>query len=139
MDEEIRNLLCQIYANTKKKLQEHWRPKMEQYGDIFQLVRWRPGDQLYPPHADAAYEDGSPHPFSYREYAAIIYLNDSYSGGQLYFSKLNFVPEITTGTLAIFPGTLEYTHGVTPVRSGMRYTIAGFFTSQKSYANQYLI
>lgn len=139
MDIEIRKLLLNIYTQVKKQLSNYWCADKQFYGDIFQIVRWQPGDRLEPPHADAEQPDGSVHPFSYREYAAIIYLNQDYTGGQLYFPNFNLTPELSIGTLAIFPGTLQYLHGVTPIKSGTRYTIAGFLTSQIQYGNQYLI
>jgi hypothetical protein len=139
MDIDIRELLLDIYTQVKEQLNCHWCQDKQFYGDIFQIVRWQSGDKLEPPHADAEHLDGSIHPFSYREYAAIIYLNQEYTGGQLYFPNFNLIPELSIGTLAVFPGTLQYLHGVTPIQSGTRYTIAGFFTSQIQYGNQYLI
>lgn len=139
MDGHIRSCLLDIFTDVKAKLRDYWHNTNPLYGDIFQIVRWQPGDKLEPPHADAEHINGDPHPFAYREYAAIIYLNQDYTGGQIYFPGFRMIPEISTGTLAIFPGTLDYLHGVTPVRSGTRYTIAGFLTSQQSYGNQYLI
>ena len=139
MDVEIRKLLLNIHAQVKEQLNSYWCVDKQLYGDIFGIIRWQPGDNLEPPHADAEEPDGSPHPFPYREYAAIIYLNQDYTGGQLYFPKFHMTPELSIGTLAIFPGTLQYLHGVTPIKSGTRYTIAGFFTSQIKYGTQYLV
>lgn len=61
------------------------------------------------------------------EYAAIIYINDDYTGGELFFSKLDLRIKPEPGTLVIFPGTEEYEHGVHPVGPGpIRYNIPAF-------------
>lgn len=61
------------------------------------------------------------------EYAAVLYINDDYTGGELFFPKLGLqiIPE--PGTLMIFPGTEEYEHGVHPVGPGpVRYNLPTF-------------
>lgn len=129
MPVDIRSLILDYRKSVKTEIQQIFSLDKEIYSDIFQFVRWPEGTDLYPPHADAEQQDGSHHPFYYRNFSAITYLNDNYRGGRLYFSKINnFTPEITPGTLVIFPTTLEYSHGVTKVIEGTRYTIASFFT-----------
>jgi hypothetical protein len=61
------------------------------------------------------------------EYAAVLYINDDYTAGELFFPRLDLqiVPE--PGTLMIFPGTEEYEHGVHPVGPGpVRYNLPTF-------------
>jgi hypothetical protein len=97
------------------------------YADTMQLVRWLPGhDQR--PHADCEEPDGRPNAFPWRAFASIIYLNDAFEGGQIYFPKLALEPAIRPGTLAYFPSTRDYLHGVREVTSGVRYTICSFYT-----------
>lgn len=61
------------------------------------------------------------------EYAAILYINDDYTGGELFFSNLDLQIRPEPGTLMIFPGTEEYEHGVHPVGPGpVRYNIPTF-------------
>lgn len=93
-----------------------------------QLVRWRIGDQLDPPHADAENLDGSKHPYPQRHYSALVYLNNDFEGGQIFFPNHNLTPEINPGMLVQFTGKAEDLHGVTRVMSGIRYTIVMFFT-----------
>jgi len=93
-----------------------------------QLVKWREGDKLDPPHADCEHLDGSPHPYPDRHYSALIYLNEDYEGGQIFFPNQNLEPEISPGTLVQFEGTKEFLHGVCEVTKGERYTIVMFFT-----------
>lgn len=105
------------------------------YSDLCQFVRWFDGYELQP-HADSMNPDGSIHPFPYREFASITYLNDDFEGGEIYFpNKDNFSPKIKSGMLVIFPGTVEYLHGVKSVSEGTRYTIASFYTTKSEYAD----
>lgn len=68
-------------------------------------------------------------------YAAIIYLNDDYAGGELFFDKLNFSIKPKPGSLLIFPGTDEYSHGVKHVQNGpIRYIIVGFIKVKDFYS-----
>lgn len=54
----------------------------------------------------------------------LVYLNDDYEGGELYFPDLDFGIRPKRGMMITFPGNLYYTHGVAPVRSGTRYTLS---------------
>jgi predicted 2-oxoglutarate/Fe(II)-dependent dioxygenase YbiX len=84
------------------------------------------------PHADSENPDGIPHPFPWRDFASVIYLNDDYDGGTIYFPNLNIELKPLPGTLITFPGTLRYLHGVRRVTGGMRHTIASFITFDES-------
>jgi len=61
-------------------------------------------------------------------YAAILYLNDDYKDGTLFFkNKEQSDLKPKPGTLLIFPGTEEYEHGVRTVGDGpIRYVTVGF-------------
>lgn len=103
----------------------------ELYADTFSLVRWRPGDvQL--PHADGEEPDGSPHPYPWREYGSVLYFNDDYEGGELYFPGHELELKPKPGTFAFFPGTTEYLHGVREVEFGVRVTVGVFWTTDKT-------
>lgn len=95
--------------------------------ETVQLVRWIPGDSLYPPHADGENTDGTPHPYSNRAYTGMVYLNDDFEGGQIYFPEHEYAPEITKSLFVHFTGGIQDLHGVTEITKGNRYTIAVFF------------
>jgi hypothetical protein len=61
-------------------------------------------------------------------YAAILYINDDYKDGTLFFkNKENSDLRPKPGTLLIFPGNEEYEHGVRTVGEGpIRYVTVGF-------------
>lgn len=62
------------------------------------------------------------------KYAAILYINDDYKDGTLFFkNKENSDLKPKPGTLLIFPGNEEYEHGVRHVGEGpIRYVTVGF-------------
>jgi hypothetical protein len=61
-------------------------------------------------------------------YAAILYINDDYKDGTLFFkNKKDSDLRPTPGTLLVFPGNEEYEHGVRFVGAGpIRYVTVGF-------------
>lgn len=68
------------------------------------------------------------------EYATIIYLNDNYSKGELFFKHKNFEIKPKKGSLLIFPGSEEFHHGVRPVGDGpIRYVVVGFVKKNNYY------
>ncbi len=71
------------------------------------------------------------------QFASIIYLNDDYVDGEIFFEKLNFQIKPPSGSLLIFPGSSEYHHGVRTVGDGpIRYVLAGFIKIKDFYKNK---
>jgi predicted 2-oxoglutarate/Fe(II)-dependent dioxygenase YbiX len=56
----------------------------------------------------------------------VLYLNDDYEGGEIYYPKLGIAIKPEAGSLVIHPGTVQYAHGVIPVTSGIRYATTAF-------------
>ena len=84
------------------------------------------------PHSDNTNEDGSPSHFEINKYAAIAYLNDDYSGGELLFPDHNLQIKPRVGSLLIFPGGIENIHGVNEILSGDRYCMVSFWDFSSS-------
>jgi hypothetical protein len=60
-------------------------------------------------------------------YATIIYINDDYVDGELFFPNKDIALRPKPGDLLFFPGNEEYEHGVKHVGDGpIRYVIVGF-------------
>ena len=112
-----------------------------------QITRWRIGrDQ--PPHIDYFIESENhdydellennwtkelalefAKDFHTKHYSEMLYLNDNFEGGDLYFPQHNnFTLRPEPGLLAIFQGNDNNFHGVTTVTNGIRYNISFFFT-----------
>ena len=60
--------------------------------------------------------------------ATLIYLNNDYDGGDIYFPKyeISFKPE--PGDLLCFPDNPSFVHGVKPIIRGTRFTLPRWFT-----------
>lgn len=68
------------------------------------------------------------------QYATIIYINDDYVDGELFFPNLNIEVKPKAGTLLFFPGNAEYEHGVRHVGEGpVRYVLVGFIKEANYY------
>lgn len=91
------------------------------------IVRWQVGD-CQPPHADKQNIDGSPNLYPENDIASLIYINDDYEGGEIYFPNQDSQLKPVAGSLVFFPGDINYLHGVTEVTKGIRYTIPNFWS-----------
>ena len=66
------------------------------------------------------------------KWAAVIYINDNYNGGEFYFSEkgISIVPP--RRSMLVFPATEEYWHGVKKVEAGpVRYAMPSFIWSEE--------
>jgi hypothetical protein len=87
--------------------------------EIARIQRQYPGTELKV-HHDQGYD-------LTLQRAVIIYLNDDYEGGELYFTQHDLRVKPKAGTLVSFPGTDKYLHGVANVLPGeTRYVISTF-------------
>ena len=69
-------------------------------------------------------------------HAAILYLNEEYSKGEIFFSNHNIELKPKPGSLLLFPGTKDYNHGVRHVGPGpIRYVLVGFIKIKNFYEN----
>ena len=117
-------------------LTEHLGSEHKLYSDLVNFARWPMGYELQP-HADSENPNGVPHPFPWRHFGSVTYLNDDYAGGEIYFPNLDLELKPNPRTLIIFPGTLKYLHGVRKITSGMRHTTASFMTFDASKHDGY--
>jgi hypothetical protein len=69
-------------------------------------------------------------------HAAILYLNEEYLQGEIFFSNQNIELKPKPGSLLLFPGTKDYNHGVRHVGPGpIRYVLVGFIKVKNFYKN----
>jgi hypothetical protein len=69
-------------------------------------------------------------------YATIIYINDDYIDGELFFPNLDVTLRPKPGDLLFFPGDEKHEHGVRHVGEGpIRYVIVGFIKEKDHYKN----
>ena len=70
------------------------------------------------------------------KYAAILYLNDDYTDGTLFFKNKDIDLRPRPRDLLVFPGNEEYEHGVRFVGAGpVRYVLVGFVKVRGFYDN----
>lgn len=84
------------------------------------------------PHSDNSDHDGNPNAFHINKYVGILYLNNDYRGGELYFPEhaIEFKPKM--GQYIMFPGGHENIHGVREIKEGTRYTMVSFWDYEEA-------
>ncbi|NWJ00487.1 P3H3 hydroxylase, partial [Crypturellus undulatus] len=105
-------------------------------------------DLSHPVHADNCLLDPEgnecwrePPAYVYRDYSGILYLNDDFQGGGLFFTELDTVTVTAKvrpkcGRLVAFSSGKENPHGVWAVRSGRRCAVALWYTHSQEHAEQ---
>lgn len=143
-DEELEEfgLPSDFFSNLETRISDsiaevHGNLPSEIYKIGFHAQKWEPG-AFAKEHSDNTDLQGNTGPFERSRYAAFLYLNDDFEGGQLIFNKQDhtLVPEI--GLLASFAGGFDNTHEVTMITSGVRYTLGSFWDnrSPESYSQE---
>jgi hypothetical protein len=96
----------------------------------FHSQRWLPG-AFAPLHSDNTTNDGKYGAFERSRYAAFLYLNDDFEGGELLFPEheITLVPK--TGMIAAFHGGHKNLHQVDVVKKSPRYTIGSFWDDRE--------
>jgi hypothetical protein len=87
------------------------------YYESFNFVKYEGEGQQFRIHADHG-------PHYNTTVSIVVYLNDDYEGGELYFPRLDqltYVPKI--GDIAVFPSNYIYEHASLPMKSGTKYCI----------------
>lgn len=127
-------IMRQTKNNTIKLISDFHKLEHPLYGDSIMLVSWPQGLAM-PPHYDNRHpRKEEPHTTPWREYAGVIYLNDDYEGGEIYFSNANphIVLKPEKGMLVVFASGDGYMHGVKAAYGNTRYTMPCWFTRDAS-------
>jgi len=85
------------------------------------------GDEL-PEHYDGDGTVPTPNGNPKREISSILYLNDDFQGGQVFFRNQGININPKPGMLVVFPSTQEFIHSVNKVNFGFRYSIPQFWS-----------
>lgn len=114
---------------------EHIFERKLRPNNIAHAQKWLKGG-FASPHADNSTKDGEPNAFEINKYVSLLYLNDDYEGGHLYFPDhdISFKPKALS--LIVFPGGIENVHGVAEVESGERYTYVSFWDFAEADYNE---
>lgn len=91
------------------------------YVSINIIHRFKPG------HLMEEHQDRGPHHTNNNiAHGFVVYINDDYEGGEIYYPKKGIAIKAKARSLVIHPSSEEYTHGVKEVKSGIRYTLTSF-------------
>ena len=82
-------------------------------------------------HSDNSSNEGVMGAFTRSRYAAFLYLNDDFEGGELVFPEHNLTISPKVGMLAAFHGGHKNMHSVSIVKKSTRYTIGSFFDDRE--------
>lgn len=69
-----------------------------------------------------------------REYAAHLYLNNDFTGGEICYPNQDFSEKPECNTLILFPTTEEYSHEMKTILSGERRAMLIHFTTNRDLA-----
>uniref|UniRef100_A0A8C9NE46 procollagen-proline 3-dioxygenase n=1 Tax=Serinus canaria TaxID=9135 RepID=A0A8C9NE46_SERCA len=149
-------LLLQASEKSRKIIESYFTPGKKLHFSFTHLVCRRAvdGEQegrmdlSHPVHADNCLLDPEgqecwkePPAYVYRDYSAILYLNDDFQGGGLFFTEMDTVTVTAEvhpkcGRLVAFSSGKENPHGVWAVRRGRRCAIALWYTHSAEHAEQ---
>lgn len=99
-----------------------------QWFEEAQLLRYGPGGK-YGMHADSdlfCQEAKQFYRFIDRDFSMLIYLNDDYVGGGLYFKGLNYTYQPKRGDLVIFPSNHVFSHESLPIEQGKKLALVSW-------------
>ena len=99
---------------------------LETYGGSFveydpgktHIARFEPGSKMHE-HFDSSRPN---------DIATLIYINDDYEGGEIYFPELELSIKPEAGDLVCFPDNPGFIHGVKEISGFVRYTTPRWFT-----------
>lgn len=124
---QVLNIIAKLHSLTKNEIENRLNPEGEVHSDTIQFQRtFVQPDQ--PPHSDSTGNNGEDNGTSHRKFSSLLYLNDKFDGGNLWFPNQNIEVVPKPNTLVLFPATFEYMHGVKAVTNGIRYSILEFWT-----------
>lgn len=133
--EELRGIYNDTVVNLKNCMthyQSMYNITMD-YMEAINYVRYKPG-QHFAVHSDSG--------FSYNcTVSSVMYLNDEYEGGELWFPFLDLAYKPRAGDIVIFPSTYIYAHASKPITSGVKYSAVTMFDwndrTHRNYGPQY--
>ena len=100
------------YANTHKIDLGYLTP--------ISIAKYSTGKQMGP-HIDSYDDQRSP------VLSVVLYINDNYEGGELYFKEQDVLIKPTAGSLIAFPSVAPYYHQSMTVTKGLKYMSPGFW------------
>ena len=113
---EMHSKIYQVLKSCVDDYAQYWGISVNYY-EAFNFVKYEGSGQQFRIHADHG-------PYYACTVSAVIYLNDNYEGGELYFprlDKLTYKPK--KGDIAIFPSNYIYEHASLDMVEGTKYCV----------------
>ena len=152
-NKDLFSLLIPIHNLMYDQTVDFFKPSQQIYSEIWKFARWhdpyfqRPHTDYLDPNFDLDSFDIESVPedcryffekrnidiytstLTTKHYASLLYLNDDYEGGEIYFPQHGYFEyKPKPGSIVFLEGSIDYMHGVKPVPQGTRYTITNFWT-----------
>lgn len=119
LNAELHEVYEEVFQTLKKCVDDYaryWGISVNFY-EIFNFVKYEGEGKHFRIHAD----DG---PMYKCAVSAVIYLNDDYEGGEIYFPRLDKISvKPGYGDIAIFPSNYAYEHASLPIKTGTKYCV----------------
>lgn len=113
---DIYNKVYEVVKKCADDYAQYWGINIAYY-ESFNFVKYEGEGQQFKIHADHG-------PHYNTTVSIVVYLNDDYEGGEIYFPRLDeltYAPNI--GDIAIFPSNYIYEHASLPMRAGTKYCV----------------
>lgn len=132
LDENIKLCVLKITKRLQKLLIKEYNLNSEIYPDEMVLNRLFDGMDN-PAHCDSMEsEDQYKGVYNHRYFGCVIYLNNNFEGGDLFYTKHDIIIKPEPGKLVVHLGDCNHKHGVTKLKGNTRYTLSSFWTFEKN-------
>jgi hypothetical protein len=118
-DVKIIGLLQNIAKKTYNQILEDYEGPFEDFLERKTHISKFDPDAEMPSHFDATRPN---------DIATLIYLNDNYEGGEIYFPDHDIKIKLKTGDMIAFPDNPSFMHGVKKIVGSNRYALPRWFT-----------
>ena len=128
-------LLSKYYDTLKNFIETSFECKVHDEG-VSSVVEMKAGDSM-PVHLDhgsaqnesVGLKTGAGHPS--RDLSSVLYYNDDYEGGEIYFPTQDLLIKPEPGMFICFPAKDEFPHQVKEIKSGYRWCSTNFWCIKK--------
>jgi len=94
---------------------QYWGVGIRSY-EAFNFVKYEGAGTHFKIHADHG-------PTYVTTVSIVVYLNDNYEGGEIYFPRFNLTHKPKAGDVIVFPSTYIYEHASQDMVSGTKYSV----------------
>lgn len=115
--EKAKDLVESINKRCIYLINDHYQTNYT-LDNLYNIYKFRDGDFMKEHHDSGLSQD--------IKLGIVIYLNDDFDGGELYYPKAGLEIKPIARSLVVHPAGMIYRHGVKEVKNGERFSLAGF-------------